>query len=337
MDKMTSYAEVLLRNGLNINKKDSLFISIPSTSSELAIALINQAKKIGIDDLYVYYNDISSKDNHLTDYITKRAKFLFFTSGNDDSLNMNMIYDLVNNDVDLKYTIALLPNSNNLSIDDIFYYSSMDENNPLGTCKKSNSNNDRIVSQIKNFKLNKMKIESLKDTCLTMDLNGEVLGNSNLKGMRFFPNYKVELIVKPESTEGFITAGTTTFKNSVIEELRLSIKKGKVVDYDCATSFVSAKEILDLSKKPTVEAVGLISSDSPTYMKYGVHNNLVLDRTSSPYILISSYDEKNDEKGYLVVPIGSGLLKVTGYNENSKAISLYEEENFSKKIIPKKK
>ncbi len=338
MDKRLGYIEVLLRNGLNVKKKDSLFISIPNTEKEMALEIEKKAKELGIEDIFIFYNDLQGENNRIVEYIEKHAKFLFFTSENKNDLNTNMVNDIINNDMGIDYTVAVLPSSKFISEDELYHYSSISDKDAVIEWNKKISSNSKIISQIKNFKLNSLKVENLSDTELTMRLTSEVLGNSERGKMRLFPNYKVEIIPATESAKGFITAtAPVTIGATKVDELRLSISNGHVIDYDCASGFNEVKKVLDAHFTPVVEAVGLIDKEEPTYIKYDRFNNVVLDRTSNPYVLISSYDEKNDEKNYLFVPIGNGSLKVTGYNEKGKNIPIYEEEGFSKKIMPNKK
>jgi len=335
MNKKLGYIEVLLRNGLNVKKRDSLLISIPNTERELALEIEKKAKELGIDDIYIFYNNLSSKNNKIAEYIEKHAKFLLFTAENKDNLNMQMINDILNNDMGIDYTIAVLPGSEFISEDELYYYSSISDKDAVIEWNKKISNNSKIVSQIKNFKLNTLKVESLLDTELTMRLSSEVFGNSQTNRMRLFPNYKVEIIPEKDTANGFITAtAPITIGTTMVDELRLAIKNGRVIDYDCVSGNEEIKKVLDTHFAPIVEAIGLIDKEEPTYRKYSKFNNIVLDRTSNPYVLISSYDAKNDEKNYLFVPIGNGSLKVTGCNEKGKNIPIYEEEGFSKKIMP---
>lgn len=335
MDKRLGYIEVLLKNGLNVKKRDSLLISIPSTETKLALEIEKKAKELGIEDIYIFYNDLKSENNRISEYLEKHAKFLFFTSENKDDLNTEMVNDILNNDLGIDYTVAVLPSSKFITEDDVYYYSSISDDNAVIEWNKKISANSKIISQIKNFKLNSLKVENLSDTGLTMRLTSEVLGNSEHGKMRLFPNYKVEIIPEKESTKGFITATAPVTIGSVkVDELRLSINNGRVIDYDCASGFNEIKKVLDAHFTPVVEAIGLIDKEEPAYRKYYGFNNVVLDRTSNPYVLISSYDSNNDEKNYLFVPIGSGSLKVTGCNEKGKNIPIYEDEGFSKKIMP---
>lgn len=338
MDKRLGYIEVLLKNGLNVKKRDSLFVSISNNGKDLALDIEKKAKELGIEDIYIFYNDLDSNKNRIAEYIQKHAKFLFFTEENKDNLNMNMVNDILNNDIGIDYTVAVLPSSEFVTEEDLYYYSSISDTNAVIDWNKKISNNSKIVSQIKNFKLNTLKVESLLDTKLTMKLTSDVFGNSEYGKMRLFPNYKVEIIPQPDTVKGDVAAtapiiiGTTR-----VEELRLSINNGYVVDYDCESGNDIMKKILDAHSTPVVEAIGLIDQEETTYKKYTRFNNIVLDRTSNPYVLISSYDSINDEKNYLYVPIGTGSLKVTGCNETGKNIPIYEQEGFSKKIMPNKK
>ena len=338
MGKRDGYIEVLLRNGLNIHKRDALFISIQTGQSSLASEIEKKAREFGLEDIFIFYNDSKNKNNKLSEYIEKNAKFLFFTSENTQSLNMSMISDLINNDIGIQYTVAVLPNDRFISEDELYYYSSISDKNAVINWNKKISDINKVVSQIKNFDLKMLNIESLNDTNLIMHFSGKTIGNSELNRMKLFPNYKVELIPEKESVKGFVkSTSAIVVGTEIVEELSLFIDNGEVKDYDCTTGNKAISEILNPSYFPVVEAIGLIDKEEPTYRKYDGFNNIVLDRTSNPYILISSYDEKNDEKKSLVVPIGSLSLKVVGYNEKGKSIPLYEEEGFSKKLVPNKK
>jgi|GEM_PF-2935612 len=335
MEKRLGYIEVLLRNALNIKKRDSLLISIPSAGKEMALEIEKKAKELGIEDIYIFYNNLSGARNRIAEYIEKHAKFLLFTTENKDNLNTQMVNDILNNDLGIDYTVALFPSDDFITEDELYYYSSITEKDAVVEWNKKISSNNKIVSQIKNFKLNTLKVESLLDTELTMRLSPEVFGNSYASKMRLFPNYKVELIPEKNTVNGYISAtGPTMIGNAAIEELRLAVKNGRVVDYDYISGNEEIRKILDSNFAPTIEAIGLIDKESATYKKYTKFNNIVLDRTSNPYVLISSYDAMNDEKNYLFVPIGNGSLKVTGCNENGKNIPIYEEEVFSRKIMP---
>ncbi len=337
MDKRAGYIEVLLRNGLNIKKKDSLLISVPNTGRELALEIEKRAKELGIEDIYIFYNNLKKGDNRIPEYIEKHAKFLFFTTENKNDLNTEMVNDILNNDIGIEYTVAVLPSHEFISEDEVYYYSSISDNNAVIEWNKKISDNNKIVSQIKNFKLNTLKVESLADTKLTMKFSSDVVGNSERGRMQLFPNYKVELIPQQDTVNGYITATSPVIIGTTkVEELRLSIDSGRVVDYDCASGNGIIKKVLDYHLTPVVEAIGLVDNQEPTYEKYTKFNNIVLDRTNSPYVLISSYDATNDEKNYLFIPIGNGSLKVNGSNENGKNIPIYEEEGFSKKIMPNK-
>jgi hypothetical protein len=338
MNKRLGYIEVLLKSGLNVKKRDILLISISNAGKELALEIEKKAKELGLEDIYIFYNDISSEKNRIADYIEKRAKFLFFTEENKDNLNMRMVNDILNNDMGIDYTVAVLPSNNFINEDDLYYYSSISEKDAVIEWNKKISTNNKIISKIKNFNLNTLKVENLLDTELTMRLSSEIAGNSEYGKMRLFPNYKVEIIPEKDSVNGFIAATIpTTIGTTTVDELRLSIRNGKVIDYDCASNNDEIKKVLDTNFTPVVEAIGLIDKEETTYRKYGRFNNIVLDRTSNPYVLISSYDSINDERNYLYVPIGTGSLKVTGSNETGKNIYIYEEEGFSKKIMSIKK
>ena len=338
MTKRECYIEVLLRNGLNLHKKDALFISIQISQSDFASEIEKKAREFGLEDIFIFYNDSKNKNNKLSEYIEKDAKFLFFTSENTQSLNMAMVSDLINNDIGIQYTVAVLPNQNIISEEELYYYSSISDKDAVINWNRKISDNNKIVSQIKNFDLKMLKIENLIDTNLTMHFSGKIIGNSEFNRMKLFPNYKVELIPNTESVKGFVKATSAIVVGTeIVEELSLYIDNGAVKEYDCTAGNKAVKEILNPSYSPVVEAIGLIDKEAPTYRKYDGYNNIVLDRTSNPYILISSYDEKNDDKKRLVVPIGSVSLKVVGYNEKGKCIPLYEEEGFSKKIVPNKK
>lgn len=338
MNKRLGYIEVLLKNGLNVKKRDSLLISIPSAGKELALEIEKKAKELGLEDINIFYNDVSGEKNKIAEYIEKHAKFLFFTEENKDNLNMRMVNDILNNDLGIDYTIAVLSSNNFINEDDLYYYSSISEKDAVIEWNKKISTNNKIISKIKNFKLNTLKVESLLDTELTMRLSSQISGNSEYGKMRLFPNYKVEIIPEKDSVNGFVTATIpATIGTTKVEELRLFIKNGKVIDYDCASGNGEIKKALDANFTPVVEAIGLIDKDEKTYRKYDRFNNVVLDRTSSPYVLISSYDSINDERNYLYVPIGTGSLKVTGSNETGKNIYIYEEEGFSEKIMSIKK
>jgi len=335
MEKREGYIEVLLRNGLNVNKRDSLFVSISIKGKKLALDIEKKAKELGIEDICIFYNDLDSEKNRIADYIEKHAKFLFFTEENKDNLNTNMVNDILNNDMGIDYTVAVLPSSEFISEDELYYYSSISSQNAVKEWSKKVSTNSNIISQIKNFKLNTVKVESLLDTMLTMKSDSEISGNSEYGKMRLFPSYKVEIIPKKDTVNGFIAAtAPTTIGTTTVNELRLFIEKGRVIDYDCESGNEEVKKVLNPHFIPVVEAIGLIDKEEPTYKKYTRFNNVVLDRISNPYVLISSYDSKNDDKNYIYVPIGTGSLKVTGYNEKGKNISIYEDEGFSKKIKP---
>ncbi len=338
MGKREGYIEVLLKNGLNLHKRDALFISIQTSQGVLANEIEKKARDFGLEDIFIFYNDSEAKNNRLSEYIEKDAKFLFFTSEDTQSLNMAMVRDLINNDIGIQYTIAVLPNENSISEEELYYYSSISDKDAVINWNNKISDINKIASQIKNFNLKMLKIESLNDTNLIMHFDGRIIGNSEFNRMKLFPNYKVELVPNKDSVKGFVKS-TSSIKlgTEIVEELSLFIDNGEVRDYDCSKGDKAVRDILNSSYSPVVEAIGLIDREEPTYRKYDGFNNLILDRTSNPYILISSYDEKNDDKKSLVVPIGSLSLHVVGYNKKGKCITLYEDEGFSKKLVPNKK
>lgn len=336
MEKRISYMNVLLKNGLNIKKNNSLFISIPNKHKYMAIELEYIARSFGVEDIFIFYNDISCQ-NKMAEYIDKGAKFLFFTSEDNESLNMQIINDIINNDLGIDYTVAILPTHESITDKDLYKYSSINSEDAVMDWNKMISSNSKMVSQIRNFKLNMLKVESLNDTNITMKLTGNILGNSETKKMRLFPNYKIEIVPVEGTANGYVNATMPVMINNVVvEELRLFLRNGHVVDYDCSTGAKEASVFFNPYFNPMLDSVGLIDKEAPTYDKYTTFNNIVLDRTSKPYILVSSYDEEKDEKQQLFIPIASKCLKVVGYNEDGKNMSIYEDEGFSKKITLKK-
>ena len=114
-------------------------------------------------------------------------------------------------------------------------------------------------------------------------------------------------------------------------------EKGTLIDYDCLSSFKKANDYLGKRCIVKMEALGLAEIHNPSYNIYGVRNNYVLDRVSSPYIFLSSHNLYTDEHKFIYVPIAAGTLKVVGFDKEKKKTVIYENEEFTKKINTQKK
>lgn len=327
MDSIQNYAKMLLVKCLNVNKKDSLFISISSKNTKFANILKNQAEKLGIKDIYIYFHNEPGDIKKWGEYIENNSRFLFIV---DDDWYDTVSYAVYNGfsrgEIDIIYTVSIdyrtLSNNSKMILRNI--ESIVDYNIEM-------SKNAKLGTTIKNFRLNQLFARTLCGTKLRMQFNNNIKSPVFNKRMNRYPNYALEFMPVSDTVEGYIEATKTTYYGKhAIEGLRLIIKNGIVVDFDSENEHEFVNEIFKKSNFYRVQAIGLVGKEVELYNNIGTYGNFVLDKTSNPYILLCSGEGDN-----IYVPIESESLQIYGFN-SSKEVIIYENEDYSQKVKTKK-
>ena len=338
MKSFNEYMEVISKNCLDLKKDDNVFIVLPSEMKYLKYHVISYLNSNGITNITVYEDNELFKDNNLRKIFSSVSKLLLFTNDNRCNQYIALLDDLEAYGVDLIYTIAAIPNKGNILNSDIDKLSSLSNEKSFINWRIINSKNNKKIMQLQNLGIKDIKItKSIKDE-LSFNINGEYENISKRNQMRMFPNYAIRIFTNPNTVNGFIDATAKTFiEDSAIDDLRLMFEKGTLIDYDCLSSFKKANDYLGKRCIVKMEALGLAEIHNPSYNIYGVRNNYVLDRVSSPYIFLSSHNLYTDEHKFIYVPIAAGTLKVVGFDKEKKKTVIYENEEFTKKINTQKK
>lgn len=341
------YIQILFSYALNIQEGDRLFVCLPNTQKDFAWQLEQIARDMGVVDIDIYYHNLARSCDRIDDALEKNAKFLFFTSENDNSEYMKMVRDFVTIHSDVDYTVAVLPSkkwayqtirehneSYDVLEDILYHYSSMNGNDPYIDWSQILADNERKMGMIRNFKINRFLVSDLQDTNLSFRFSNQMKGISDGGKIRFFPNYKLELLPDENTVNGYITSLQDIVIDGVaITDLRLLVQNGDIIDYDCTSGYDIAQKLFQNNHHAYVRSVGLVDQDAPLYSAYGESNNFVLDRTSTSSVSILYWDENLNSYREILIPIGSQTLKVIGVNDYDKEKFIYEKQGFHKKLF----
>lgn len=335
---MKDYIKTVLKKGLGIKKEQTLFVSIPKECMYLNLLIIQVAEEMGIKNITICEVEELFKNGSLSKAIEEGANLLFLINSNKDKKYVEMLNYITANDLGVNYTIALAPKDVKAEQELLKLYCSLDEADGCKVWEEIESELVKKVARTKSLELDTIVVEDYMDTEFSFAFDSDFKTSTQYKRMSLFPKYSLEMVPKKGGVNGFIGATASTyFDAEPVEELRISIKDGRVVDFDATKGGAIAEKYLGKSCETEVESIGIIESGEMTYDKYGSYNNFVLDKERCPYVLLKSYNEKEDESKYIYVPVGSGLLKIYGINEKGKKLSLYEEEGFAKRLDPKRK
>ena len=328
MLKEKNYAKVLLDKALRI-AHGSLFISISKEDKNFLKTLLEEASKKGIKDVSVHFYDAEANINEWGKYISKDASFLFIV---DDKWNGTLSYRIFNGfraeEIEANFTAALSPNKLFVHQE---YNKIFESKDAIIEFNKYISEKKHLIMKLSNFNFNYLSIQSLKNTDLFMGYQNEyesILKNNHI---RVFPNEAIELLAIPENANGYIEATRESIVDDVkVEGLRLEIRNGMVIDFDCGTHYQKTKDMLCMKNEPRLYSVGLVGASTSLY-DYDGKDNYILNINSSPFITIKT---KEDERIY--VPIASRNLVITGSNEEIKKKKIYVDEDFEPKIFQRK-
>lgn len=335
---MKKYIKTVLKKGLGIKKGQHLFISIPKECMYLNLEILEVAEEMGIKDITICEVNKLFNNGNLTKAIEEGASILFLINNNQNKKYVEMLDYVLANDLGVNYTIALAPKDIEAEKELLKLYCSLDESDGSKTWEEIENELVKKAARAKALELDTIVVEDCMDTKFNFAFDGSFKTSTQYKRMPIFPKYSLEMVPKNGAVNGYIGATANTyFDSEPVEELRLSIKKGKVVDFDATKGGTIAEKYLGQACDTEVTSIGLIDSSEMTYDKYGSYNNFVLDKERSPYVLLRSYNTLEDESKFIYVPVGSGLLKIYGINEKGKKLPLYEEEAFTKRLNPKRK
>lgn len=327
MNKLNNYLDILFKLYLKINKGDSLLVSIDECYNEFIEIIKEKAREYEIDSLEFYFNNKEYGNNPVVNAINNKKKILFFIDKNNNCLNNNMARYLLDNEIDYDYVVAPLP-FNKVLNREIYDLIGIDDSNPVVEASKEKSLLKRTSKNIKNLKLNKIYLEEVFGSNLHARVDEYY---TYLPGKHIYPNYVIELLMQDSSPNGYIEMIKPFYVyDSLVEDLQLYIKNGRVVDYDCTNGYKYIKNILNKDAKPTVKAIGLLDRKEPTFEEFSQYNNFVLDRTNNSYLLITSYI--SDDNINLYLPIGSKTLKIGGYDQMGKWYNIYQNYRFDRKL-----
>ena len=347
MKKSYEYIQILLNYALNVQNGDRLLVCLPNTQKDFAWQLEQMARDMGAVDVDVCYHNLVRSFDRIYNALGNDFKFLFFTSENDDSKYMKMVRDFISNYPDASFTVAVLPSkkwaykaickdasSYGILEDILYHYSSIDGVDPFADWSNITIDSDRKVGKIKNLKVNRFLVSDLQDTDLSFEFTDQVKGIFDGYKIKFFPNYKFDILPVPHTMNGYITSFKDISVDGVrISDLRLCVSNGKIIDYDCTSGFEVAKQLFQTSHPAYVKSVGLVDCSVPLYSAYGEIDNFVLDRTSTSSIEVMCYDEVKQHYREVMIPIGSETLRVFGMDDYDKANLIYAHQEFQKKLF----
>lgn len=339
MNKFKFYIDILFKIYLKIKSGDSLLVSITNEDNELIKIIQEKAKEYKIGNLEFYFNNQDYKTNPVVDALNNNSKILIFVGQEIDDLNNDMSKYLLDNKVDGNYVIAPLPTKDwakevlnercttayDIFKDYLYDIIGVSEENALVNANKKNNQIKNYASSINSLKLNKLFLEDVFGSNLSMDLNKRYVSLAN---SHVYPNYAVELNIMDNTLNGYIESIKPFYIGSnIVDDLQLFIKDGKVVDYDCSKGYKYISSLLNKSLNPVVSSIGLVDKTETTFNEYSFYNNIVLDRTCNPYLLINSYVD--DENRQIMVPIGSKTLSIDGYDQFGKKHCIYKDNGFT--------
>lgn len=339
MENFEKYLELIVKECINYNKGDSIFVVIPKKNEYLKYHIMAYFESIGVTHYNICNETEMFNENNFQTSLKTNSKMVFFVADNECNQMIELLDDLETiEESPIDYTIIGIPNEGKINKSNIDVLSSMEGNNNFINWRIMSSNVNKRMLQVKNLRIDNIDVTKANGDFISFKLNNEFEGIRKFNKIRMFPNYSFKIFTKEDTVSAFMDATNTTFIGSKpVEDLRLEFKRGVLTDYDCSTNTKLANEYLGRRCLVKMKALGLVDSSSPAYELYRTRNNYVLDRTSIPYMLISSYNIFNGDEKFIYVPIANGSLKIVGFNELGHKNVLYDEEQFSKVMQLNKK
>lgn len=319
------YAKLIINHLLK--SKDYLFICISKENDKFALYLRDLAMQRGIKDIKIDYYENPSSYKTWSDYMDKDAGFLFvFENGYENTLATRIFNAFMAKERDIDF--LAVPS-----------YDCLSKNNLTNCIPKDKielgimlSENKRVVSNIKNHKIDRVYLHSLVGLDVTTTIHNQIKGIKDNMNINTFPNYRYEFMIKDNLTNGYIIATDKVRVDGFsIEGLNLSIKNGMLDDFDCENYTKEAKELFKKSNQYRVLSFSLAGYDNSIYRYDKFYNNVILDNSVSPYITIESNDSKR-----INIPIKSKILIVDAYTLDGRSINLYKDQTIGNKILIKK-
>lgn len=314
------YAKLIINN--LITKKEFLFITIASSEQEFTAMLVEEAKKKNYNNIFINYYDETSNYKYWMEYIDKDTNFLFiFGDKNFDNLSNKICNSFLAKELDVSYLIV--PTYEVLiRIDKNFIMpkSNIDLNVMA-------SQNKKIISKLKDFKINRIIIKSLFDTNLKMEFNGKIENISSGNYRTCFPFIGIKIHPKEKTVFGnFEASSYTNIDGLRIQGIRGTIKNDELVEYDCDNYHKETKEIFNRNKNFKFTSFNLPCVNRAI----DSFDNLALININ-PYIVLKDNDNRE-----INIPIDSRTLTVSAMTDDGKELVLYKASELDKKLLIRK-
>ena len=328
-----NYILLALKKLLNVKSNNSLFVVLSSDDEKTLSIIMDTCDELRFKDVYYEFYDEEPNRQKWGEYIEKGANFLFIINDNfNNTFSQTIMEAFTRNEIDISYTVIPTFDKLKESSKDISFLKS---NNYIEKFNDSMRDLSKLKNKLLDYNLKKLLIKSYGNVEIEADYNNTIIHPLINKKLTRYPNYPLELVFDEESCNGYINAAFDTYIHGErIKDLRVIVKDGHVIDYDCVRGkSIDFNKVVDFfkgSKKPKIYSLG-INYTCPSFMDYNLTNNFVIDEVNTTYILI-----KDNEGSCVYLPIRYQKLYVDAVSKNGDIIELYDSSKMDNKVYSKK-
>ncbi len=323
-----NYLMLIVKKFLNIKNTDSLFISLSIDDINMLDLLIDILKSLKIDDIYYEFYEDEPNKPIWGKYIEKNAKFLFIVNNNfNDTFASIIMNAFEKEEIDINYTSIPSYSILKESSCDINFLS---DKRYIELFNESMKELSKKKTEIQNANLKRLILKSYGNAKLEVEFEGRI--NLPLKNKKItrYPYIPLEYIFKDKTCNGYVDASSFTYiLGEKVEDLRIIIKEGYVIDFDCKrdkkTNWEKIENFFKKSKFPYVYALGVVNDDTSDLILTGTQ---LIDDVTRTYLLI-----KNDDGDSIYLPISHNRLYIDGLTSNGEYKELYNSDKLIKKLL----
>ncbi len=233
---------------------------------------------------------------------------------------------------------------------DLFKVCRIDENDPLENWKKHNESFQNRKKKLNELHLKSLHYKNSLGTDLIVELpeNYRFEGGSSVldTGIRFFPNIPTEeLFTAPLKTgvNGTVKASMPlSHSGTLIENISLTFKDGKVADYSASSGKDALKAILETDENSCcLGEAALVPAGSPIQSLHRIFYNTLIDENASCHLALGQSYGECIENGLTMTPdeleklgmnqsaahvdfmIGTDDLNITGLTADGQEVPIF--------------
>lgn len=242
----------------------------------------------------------------------------------------------------------------------IFRICSINTENPSKEVLNNIKKNERIAKKLNEYNFFKLHYQNSLGTDFTIELpenhvwaTGSEKLTSGKEVLVNFPSLEVFTCPKYDTAEGIVySSKPLCYQDVLIDEFSLTFKKGKVIKVTAKKGLKTLKTMINSCKNSDyLGEVALVPYDSSISNEKTIFYETLYDENASCHLALGdSFPEciKNGVKmskeelykkglnhcdNHVDFMVGTKDLKITGITKEGKEIAIFENGNFSKKII----